>query len=278
MYQSHPFRSGVRSIVESAPPASLRAPVVGLRIGPDRATHRARAKLSELETLLESVKPGAVRLLEIDPASQLTRVPLAVERFTELTHAHVAGRKLRDFSALGGLAKIESLFITGYREPEFWPMQELPLERVRSIGDSLVSCALSSKQLWFQRSKLQRFEHGSVEELRLENCNSVDYTSLRNLVGLQRLVLMAQPLTSLDFLADCRELRSLDVFAPSKKTDVQQLARTTTLERVFLAADAKVIEAIGKANPRLSITNGETCFIGGQPAKHFGDFHPTAVA
>ena len=76
------------------------------------------------------------------------------------------------------------------------------------------------------RRALQRFERGSVEELRLENCNSVDYTSLRNLVGLQRLVLMAQPLTSLDFLADCRELRSLDVFAPSKKTDVQQLART----------------------------------------------------
>jgi len=276
MYQGHPFRTGVRAITESAPPSSLRAPVIGLRIGPGDGHHRARAKLTELETLLDSVAPGPLRLLEIDPSSQLDRVPRAVERFMQLQYAHVAGRKLRDYGALASLRAITSLFVTGYRETTLWPMPQLALQSFRSIGDSLVSCALSSKKLWLQRSKVRRFEGGTVDELWLDKCLSLDHESIRHLVGLRHLTLMGQPLASLDFLAASPTIRSLDVFALPKSTNVDELLRSTTLERVFLGVTAKMVERIGRANPRLAITNGETCFMGGSPARHFGDFHPVA--
>lgn len=275
MHQGHPFRAGVRSITESAPPSSLRAPVVGLRIGPGDGAHRARAKLPELESLLESVAPDSVRLLEIEPASQLDRVPRAVSRFSQLQYAHVAGRKLRDYSALASQREVKSLFVTGYREATLWPMPQLALDSFRSIGDSLTSCALSSKKLWFQRSKLQRFDGGVVDELWLEKCPSLDHDSIRTLTGLRHLTLMGQRLVSLDFLAASPSIRMLDIFALPKSVDVDELVRTTTIERVFLGTNDKVVERIGAANPRLAITNGEACFIGGKPARHFGDFHPT---
>lgn len=275
MHQGHPFRTGVRAITESAPPSSLRAPVVGLRIGPGDGAHRARAKLPELESLLESVAPDSVRLLEIEPASQLDWVPRAISRFTQLQYAHVAGRKLRDYSALASLREVKSLFVTGYREPTLWPMPQLALESFRSIGDSLTSCALSSKKLWFQRSKLQAFEGGVVDELWLEKCPSLDHDSIRTLTGLRHLVLMGQSLVSLDFLAASPGIRMLDIFALPKSADVDELVRTSTIERVFLGTNDKVVERIGTANPRLAITNGEACFIGGRPARHFGDFHLT---
>jgi hypothetical protein len=274
MYQGHPFRSGVRTILESSPPPSLRAPVVGVKLTPDPLHHRARPKLPELESLLASVNPSTVRLVEIDPASQLDRVPRAVANFSGLAFAHVSGRRLRDYEALSGLREIKSLFVIGYREPTLWPMTVRALESFRTIGDSLASCSLSSQRLWFQRSKLRRFDGGAVEELRLENCRSLDHSSIPTLVGLRHLLLMGQPFSSLDFLAACPALRELEIYSPPKEADLGELKRTKTIERVTLSTHDRLVEEIGRANPRLAISSGSVCFVGGKPARHFGDFYP----
>jgi hypothetical protein len=274
VYQGHPFRTGVRSIVESNPATSLRRPVIGLEIGIDRANLRAKPKLPQLESLLTSIAdPAAVRLLQIAPESLLDRVPSAVARFTELEYAHVSGRKLASYDALFELRKIKSLFVMSYRAPTLWPMAEL--ESFRSIGDSLESCALSAAKLWLQRSKLCRFEGGAVKTLKLENCGSLDLDSLATLDGLEALDIMNQPhLKSLDFLGRCPSLRSLSLYSRLTDTNVDELKRTRTLTRVIIQLTAKRLEEVGVANPRLAITNGQVCFMAGKPAKHFGGFYP----
>src|SRR5689334_5051349 len=78
MYQGHPFRTGVRTLLESKP-AVLRAPVVGVAIAIDRKNPRGTPKLPEIERVLGAIAaPEAVRLLEIEPSCLLDRVSCGV--------------------------------------------------------------------------------------------------------------------------------------------------------------------------------------------------------
>ncbi len=282
MHQGHPFRAGIREIVESAPPASLRRPVVGVKILPDSKQPRAKPRLSEIESLLDGVTdPGSVRMVDIDYASRLNRVPDGVARFSHLEYAHVGGRRIKNYEALAGLSNVKSLFITNYTEPQLWPMTPLALESFRSIGDSLDTCEISSKKLWLQRSKLRRFDGGRVRSLRVEKCKSLDLESIGALDGLEELIILSAPkLPDLAFLANCPKLKRLDIFSALRGTNLDELERTT-IERVTIQIAAKQIEEVGTANPELAITNGSTCYIGGKPADHFKDFHghvgPAAV-
>lgn len=267
----------MRDVIESKPPTSLRAPVVGIRFEVDPANRRARPATAAIEALLATVSPDAVRLLEIPPDSQLDRVPHAAARFTKLTHAHVSGRKLRDYSSLAELRDLESLFITYYREPRLFPTSARNLMSFRSIRDQLETCSLSSDELWFQTSKLQRFEGGKVRKLQLEGCRALDHESIRSLEGVEELQLMNQPVTNLDFLDGLPKLRHLDYYSGIKGVDFGALLRTRGL-RVSLSGPDKLVAELGRANPRLSISSGSACFIGGEPARHFGDFYPELPA
>jgi hypothetical protein len=275
VHQGHPVSTGIRRVTESTPEKSLQRPVNGLVIGVDPKNFKAKPKLDEIERLLGSVDAGSLRLLVIEPSSRLDRVPAAVARFSELEYAHVAGRALKHYDALFELRKIKSLFVMSYREPSLWPMPELELESFRSTRDSLETCSLSADELWFQSSKLRRFDGGTAKKLTLESCNSLDLDSLANLHGLAELQIMTNTkLPSLDFLGRCPALREISIYASLKDTNVDELKRSRTLTRATIQLTAKRIEEVGVANPRLAITNGVTCFMGGKPARHIGDFYP----
>jgi hypothetical protein len=274
MHQGHPFRTGVRKITETKPPTSLRRPVVGVRIVSDPKGSRAKPEIDRIESLLSSVtEPSTVRLLDIEFDCRLDRVPQGAARFSELEYAHVAGRRIVDYSALAPLRNIKSLFVTNYTEPTLWPMDGLSLDSFRSIADRLETCSLSAGTLWLQRSTLRRFTGGTVAKLQVEKCNNLDLATIAALEGLEELQIMSMPkLLDFGFLSRCSHLKRLEVYSRLRGTNVDELKRSRTLEWVLIQLPSKLIREVGVANPNIAISNGDTCFIGGQPADHFKEF------
>ena len=269
MREANPFpKEETLTIIETCPrkariPATARA----VCIRPDQKDWKARPRPDEIDAVMARLPPDTVELIDIDYNCRLARLP-CLDRQRQVRYVHLGARKLRDYSPLFTLTRLERLFLVSVPLTNLSAFQKRPLKSVRLIRGRVTHVDVSAPFVFLQScAQLMTFGNVSIADLILESCRRVELASLARVGGLRDLHLLAPgPLPSAVPLLGCKSLESLVLTAtPLGKTDLAVLGDLPSLKWVFLGVgDARVAE-LAKVLPRVMITNGDVCFRATRP-------------
>lgn len=264
MRESNPFpKEETLTIIETRPrkvriPATVRA----VCVRPDPKDWKAKPLLDDIDAVMARLPPNTVELVDIDYNCRLPRLP-CLNRQSHIRYAHLGGHKLRDYSPLSTLTRLEHLFLVSVPLTSLSAFQNRPLKSVRLIRGQVARMDVSAPFVFLQNcTQLTTFDNVSIANLILQSCRRVDLASLARVRGLRQLHLLAPgPLQSTAPLRGCKSLESLVITAtPLGKTDLRALGTIPSLKWVFLdVADARVAE-LAVNLPRVMVTNGDVCF------------------
>jgi hypothetical protein len=269
MREANPFGKGATANIVETHPRSARIPANAraVCILPDLRERKARPRADDMDAVMARLPPHTVELLAIDYNCLVSRLP-CLDRQSHIRYAHIGGRRLRDYSPLFTLTRLESLFLVSAPLASLSSFQSRRMKRLRLIRGRVTHLDLSTEFALLQScAQLSTFGNVSIGSLALESCPRVDLTSLAKVRGLRQLRLLAPgALPSITPLLGCESLESLVITAtPLSKTDLRALCDLPSLKWVFLAVgDARVAE-LTKALPRLMVTNGSACFRDTKP-------------
>jgi hypothetical protein len=264
MFEPNPFgKEGTVNIIETRPRnVRILSNARAICIRPDPKDPKAKPRVDDIDAFIARLPPHTVELIDIHYDSLLPRLP-RLDGQGNIRFAHIGARKLRDYSPLFGLTRLESLFLVSFSLPDLSAFQTRQLKYLRLIRGRLTHLDLSATAAFLQRcTNLRTFGAVSIANLILESCQRVDLASLTMVEGLRQLRLLAPgPLPSFHALRGCKSLESLVITAtPLGKTDFGALGEMPSLKWVFLTVgDARVSE-LSKALPRVMVTNGSACF------------------
>src|SRR5262249_20644726 len=161
-----------------------------------------------------------------------------------IRYAHIGAHKLRDYSPLFGLTRLQSLFLVSFPFPDLSGFRVRRLNRLRLIRGRVTHLDLSAPAVLLQScANLRTFGAVGIANLILESCKRVELASLATVRGLTTLQLLSPgPLPNIDALRGCKSLESLVITAtPLGKTDFGALGQMRRLKWVFLTVgDARV--------------------------------------
>ena len=266
MFEPNPFgKENTVDIIESRPrnariPSNVRA----ICIRPDPKDWKTKPRPDDIDALIGRLPSHTVELIDIHYDSQLPRVP-CLESQGNIRYTHIGAHKLRDYSPIFGLTRLERLFLISFPLPNLSAFRSPRLNYLRLIRGRVAHLDLSATSMFLQRcTNLRTFGTVSIDNLILESCRQVDLASLSMVRGLRQLRLLAPgPLPSVDALRGCKSLESLVVTAtPLGKTDFRVLGNLPSLKWIFLTVGDTRVAELSKALPRVMITNGSACFRG----------------
>jgi hypothetical protein len=269
------------TIIESRPrnariPANVRA----IRISPDAKDWKAKPRLDDIDALIARLPPHTVELIDIDYDSRLPRLP-CLDSQSNIRYAHIGAHKLRDYSPLFSLTRLESLFLVSFPLADLSAFQGRRLIYLRVIRGRVTHLDLSATAMFLQScTKLRTFGKVGIANLILESCRRVDLASLAMVQGLRQLRLLAPgPLPSIDALRGCKSLESLVITAtPLGESDFRALGKMPRLNWVFLTVGDTRVAELSKAFPRVMFTNGSACFRGTKPMPYEQYYRETEAA
>jgi hypothetical protein len=264
MRESNPFsKEETLTIIESRPrKARIPAIVRAVCIRPDPKDWKAKPLLDDIDAVLARLPPDTVELIDIDYNCGLPRLP-SLDRQSHIRYVHIGAHKLRDYSPLFTLTRLERLFLVSAPLTNLSAFQSRPLKSVRLIRGRVTHVDVSAPFVFLQNcTQLTTFGNVSIANLILQSCRRVDLASLAMVRRLRQLHLLAPgPLPSTAPLLGCKSLESLVIAAtPLGKTDLRVLGTMPNLKWLFLtASDARVAE-LAEVLPRVMVTNGDVCF------------------
>jgi hypothetical protein len=272
MFEPNPFgKEGTVNIVETRPrnariPPNARA----ICIRPDPKNWKAKPRLEDIDALIARLPPHSVELVDIHYNSHLPRLP-CLDSQGNIRYAHIGAHKMRDYSPLFGLTRLERLFLVSFSLPDLSPFQTRRLKYLRLIRGRVTHLDLSATVVFLQCcTNLSTFGSVGIANLILQSCKRVDLASLAMERGLRELHLLAPgPLPSIDALRGCQSLESLVITAtPLGKTDFRVLGDMPSLKWVFLTVGDTRVAELSNALPRVMVTNGSACFRATKPLSH----------
>jgi hypothetical protein len=264
MRESNPFpKEETLTIVESRPrKARMPAIVRSVCIRPDPKDWKAKPRLNDIDAVMARLPPDTVELIDIDYNCSLAHLP-SLDRQRHIRYVHIGARKLRDYSPLFTLPRLERLFLVSVPLTSLSAFQSRPLKSVRLIRGRVTHVDVSAPFVFLQNcTQLTTFGNVSIAILILQSCRRVDLASLAMVRRLRHLRLLAPgPLPSTAPLLGCKSLESLVITAtPLGKTDLRVLGTMPNLKWLFLTVgDARVAE-LAEVLPRVMVTNGDVCF------------------
>lgn len=266
MQEANPFaKEETLNIIETRPrKARIPATVRAVCIRPDPKDWTAKPRLDDIDAVMARLPPDSVELIDMHYNCRLPRLP-CLKRQSQIRYAHLGAHKLRDYSPLFTLPRLEGLFLVSVPLTSLSAFQNRPLKYVRLIRGRVRHVDVSAPFVFLQNcTQLTTFGNVSIAHLILESCRRVDLASLAMVRGLRQLHLLAPgPLPSAAPLLGCKALESLVITATLLgKTDLRGLGTMPSLKWVFLGvADARVAE-LAEAVPRVMVTNGDVCLRG----------------
>jgi len=269
MREPNPFpKEETLTIIETCPrkariPATTRA----VCIRPDPKDWKAKPRPDDIDAVMARLPPDTVELIDIDYDCRLSRLP-CLDRQEQIRYVHLGAHKLRDYSPLLTLTRLERLFLVSVPLTNLSAFQKRPLKSVRLIRGRVTHMDVSAPFVFLQScTQLTTFDNVSIANLILESCRRVELASLARVRGLRELHLLAPaPLPSAAPLLGCNSLESLVLTAtPLGKTDLAVLGALPSLKWLFLTVgDARVAE-LAEVLPRVMVTNGDVCFRATRP-------------
>ena len=264
MRGSNPFpKEETLTIIETRPrkvriPATVRA----VCIRPDPKDCKAKPRLDDMDAVMARLPPDTVELVDIDYDCRLPRLP-CLSRQRQVRYFNLGARRLRDYSPLFTLTRLEHVFLVSAALTSLSAFQNRPLKSVRLIRGHVARVDVSAPFIFLQNcTQLTAFGNVSIANLILQSCRRVHLASLARVCGLRQLRLLAPgPLPSAAALLGCKSLQSLVITAtPLGNTDLGVLDAMPRLKWMFLGVgDARVAE-LAETLPRVMVTNGGVCF------------------
>lgn len=282
MFEPNPFaKEGTVNIIETRPRNVRILPNArAICIKPDPKDRKAKPRVDDIDAFISRLPPHTLELIDIHYDSLLPRLP-RLDGQGSIRYAHIGAHKLRDYSPLFGLTRLESLFLVSFPLPDLSAFQTRRLNYLRLIRGRVAHLDLSATAVFLQGcTNLKTFGTVSIDNLILGSCRRVDLASLAMVRGLRQLRLLAPgPLPSIAPLRGCKSLESLEITAtPLGKTDFRALGEMPSLKWLFLTVgDARVAE-LSKAFPRVMVTNGSVCFRASKSLPHEQYYRETEAA
>jgi hypothetical protein len=282
MFEPNPFgKEGTVNIIETRPRNVRILPTTrAICIRPDPNDRKAKPHVDDIDAFIARLPPHTIELIDIHYDSLLPRLP-CLDGQGNIRYAHIGAHKLRDYSPLFGLTRLESLFLVSFPLPDLSAFQTRRLNYLRLIRGRVAHLDLSATAVFLQGcTNLRTFGTVSIDNLIVGSCRRVDLASLAMVQGLRQLRLLAPgPLPSIDPLRGCKSLESLEITAtPLGKTDFRVLGEMPSLKWLFLTVgDARVAE-LSKALPRVMVTNGSACFRASKPLPYKQYYRETEAA
>jgi hypothetical protein len=269
MRMPNPFtREETLTIIETRPrQARIPATVRAVCIRPDPKDWKAKPRPDDIDAVMARLPADTVELIDVDYNCRLSRLP-CLNRQSHIRYAHLGAHRLRDYSPLFTLGRLEALFLVSVPLTSLSAFQNRPLKYVRLIRGRVTQLDVSAPFVFLQNcTQLTTFGNVSVTNLILESCRRVDLTSLAKLRGLRQLHLLAPgPLASIAPLLGCKSLESLVLTAtPLGKTDLGVLGALPSLKWVFLGVGNAHVSKLAEVLPRVIVTNGDACFRATRP-------------
>src|SRR5262245_34688674 len=261
MRGSNPFpKEETLTIIETRP-RQVRIPAIvrAVCIRPDPKDWKAKPRPDEIDAVMDRLPPDTVELVDIDYECRLPRL----SRQRQVRYINLGARKLRDYSPLFTLTRLEHVFLISAPLTSLSAFQNRPLKSVRLIRGHVAHVDVSAAFVFLQNcTQLTAFGNVSIVNLILQSCRRMHLASLASLRGLRQLRLLAPgPLSSAAPLLGCKSLESLVITAtPLGKTDLRVLGAMPSLKWVFLGVGAARVAELAEILPRVMITNGDVCF------------------
>jgi hypothetical protein len=203
MREINPFaKEETLTIIETSPgEARIPETVRAVCIRPDPKDWKAKPRRDEIEDIIAGLPADTVELIDIDYACYLSRLP-CLSRQNHIRYVHLGAHKLRDYSPLFMLKRIESLFLASVPFTSLSAFQDRPLKYIRLIRGRVTQVDVSAPRVFLQGcTRLTTFGDVSIPSLCLESCRRVDLTSV----------------------AIVRRLRQLQWFAPGLLASIEPL-------------------------------------------------------
>jgi hypothetical protein len=169
MYQGNPFGEDTLTLSEAKPRIQLKKKIKAIEIQPDEDDYAAKPDLNKINEILHSIpSKEKIRLFGIDYDSNLRSLP-DIDIFPNLTHAHFACRKIKDYSKLHSLKMINHLFLCNYPYLDLSGFEHLNLNDFRAIRGRIEIFNISTDTALLQNcSKIIEFGKVTIKHLMLE--------------------------------------------------------------------------------------------------------------
>jgi hypothetical protein len=151
MFEPNPFgKEGTVNIIETRPRNVRILPNArAICIRPDPKDPKAKPRVDDIDAFIARLPPHTVELIDIHYDSLLPRLP-RLDGQGNIRFAHIGARKLRDYSPLFGLTRLESLFLVSFSLPDLSAFQTRQLKYLRLIRGRLTHLDLSATAAFLQ--------------------------------------------------------------------------------------------------------------------------------
>src|SRR5262245_3672981 len=263
MRESNPFaKEETLTIIETCP-RQVRIPAIvrAVCIRPDPKDWKAKPLLDDIDAVMARLPADTVELVDIDYDCRLPRLP-CLSRQRQVRYINLGARKLRDYSPLFTLTRLEHVFLASAPLASLSVFQNRPLKSVRLIRGHVAYMDVSAPFVFLQNcTHLTAFGNVSIANLILQSCRRMHLASLARVRGLRQLRLLAPgPLPSTAPLLGCKSLESLVITATAlSKTDFRVLGAMPNLKWVFLGVGDAGVAKLAETLPHVMVTTGNVC-------------------
>lgn len=234
MREANPFAKEETLVIIETRPREARIPAAtrAVCIRSDPTDPKTRPRLDEIDEVMARLPADTVELIDIDYDCRLSHLP-CLNRQAHIRYAHLGAHRLRDYTPLFTLKRLESLFLVSVPLTGLSAFQTRPLRSVRLIRGRVVQLDVSAHSVFLQGcTQITTFGDVDITNLILESCRRVNLASLATVRGLRQLRLLAPgPLASIAPLLECKSLESLVITAtPLGKADLGVLGAMPSLK------------------------------------------------
>src|SRR5262245_51689803 len=164
MRESNPFaKEETLTIIETCP-RQVRIPAIvrAVCIRPDPKDWKAKPRPDEIDAVMDRLPPDTVELVDIDYECRLPRL----SRQRQVRYINLGARKLRDYSPLFTLTRLEHVFLISAPLTSLSAFQNRPLKSVRLIRGHVAHVDVSAAFVFLQNcTQLTAFRNVSIANL-----------------------------------------------------------------------------------------------------------------
>lgn len=232
-----------------------------------------RLKGPEIRSLDELLDAPQVRNLTIGThRSSRRNLEVLPKLRLEVLTLHIA--KPSDVEYLSQCRALETLGLLKWRDADLTPIREVDLRYLEVIGGAIQSAeGVNPERLLSVEfrlcTKLTSVAGICVRSLTLDACSRMELNTLGSVEQLRILRIQSMKLLdSFEFVRSCPDLCYLTVTATKIDAELGPIVQSRSLRWVWLPAasvKSEQIRAMAAANRRLSVSNGDVSFIGGEP-------------
>jgi hypothetical protein len=189
-----------------------------------------------------------------------------------ITRLMIAANRDNVIKSIVQRRKFGALGLIGYQSKDCAALDSISVDELSFIGGHLVNAdnfqCQNVRHLFFSDcNRLKSLGGIHTRELRIDNCRSLDLSSLSKTTGIVKLEIKQKSIESIQFCARLAQLEDLSLFTSTEFIELQALHKLPELKRIWISSSDHRMEGemyyASIKNRRMIICNGFVCYQGG---------------